>query len=151
MVDVPVSQQLSGIEVYNVQHTNAADLAKALQALLAEGKKAQTPREKIFITSYTPSNSLLISAPPEEMKEIRRIVDEIDTFRPQVLVEAAIIEMSLNKSQTLGVEWLVGGSNDGTKIIGGNIISTDSASGGALVPLASGHRVESRPQPPSAP
>ncbi len=137
-VDVPVSRQLSGIEVYNVQHTNAADLAKALQALLAEGKKAQTPKEKIFVTSYAASNSLLISAPPEDMKEIRRIVEEIDTFRPQVLVEAAIIEMSLNKTQTLGVEWLVGGSDSGNKIVGGNIISTDPATGGALVPLAAG-------------
>ncbi len=27
-VDIPVSRQLSGIEVYNVQHTNAADLAE---------------------------------------------------------------------------------------------------------------------------
>ncbi len=137
-VDVPVSRQLSGIEVYNVQHTSAADLAKALQALLAEGKKAQTPKEKIFVTSYAPSNSLLISAPPEDMKEIRRIVDEIDTFRPQVLVEAAIIELSLTKTQTIGVEWLVGGANNGTKIIGGNIISTDATTGGALVPLAAG-------------
>ncbi|MGD0486647.1 MAG: secretin N-terminal domain-containing protein [Syntrophorhabdales bacterium] len=137
-VDVPVSRQLSGIEVYNVQHTSAADLAKALQALLAEGKKAQTPKEKIFVTSYAPSNSLLISAPPEDMKEIRRIVDEIDTFRPQVLVEAAIIELSLVKTQTLGVEWLVGGSASGSKIIGGNIISTDATTGGALVPLATG-------------
>lgn len=39
-VDLPVSRQLSGIEVYNVQHTNAVDLAKALRALLAEGKEA---------------------------------------------------------------------------------------------------------------
>jgi general secretion pathway protein D len=137
-VDVPVSRQLSGIEVYNVQHTSAADLAKALQALLAEGKKAATPKEKIFVTSYAPSNSLLISAPPEDMKEIRRIVDEIDTFRPQVLVEAAIIELSLVKTQTIGVEWLVGGANNGSKVIAGNIISTDAASGGALVPLAAG-------------
>src|SRR5208337_4433662 len=69
-VDLPVSKQLSGIEIYNVQHTSAADLAKALQALLAEGKKTtQTPREKIFITSYQATNSLLISAPPEDMKE----------------------------------------------------------------------------------
>ena len=137
-VDVPVSRQLSGIEIYNVQHTSAADLAKALQTLLAEGKKAQTPKEKIFVTSYAPSNSLLISAPPEDMKEIRRIVDEIDTFRPQVLVEAAIIELSLTKTQTLGVEWLVGGANSGAKIIGGNIISTDATTGGSLVPLAAG-------------
>jgi general secretion pathway protein D len=137
-VDLPVSRQLSGIEVYNVQHTNAADLAKALQALLAEGKKTQTAKEKAFVTSYSATNSLLISAPPEDMKEIRRIVEEIDTFRPQVLVEAAIIEMSLSKTQTLGVEWLLGGSKDGTKVIGGNIVSTDATTGGALVPLAAG-------------
>jgi general secretion pathway protein D len=137
-VDLPVSRQLSGIEVYNVQHTNAADLAKALQALLAEGKKAQTPKEKIFVTSYPATNSLLISAPAEDMKEIRRIIEEIDTYRPQVLVEAAIVELTLNKSQTLGVEWLTGGSKNGTRILGGNITSTDAASGGALVPLASG-------------
>jgi general secretion pathway protein D len=137
-VDLPVSRQLSGIEVYNVQHTNAADLAKALQALLAEGKKAQTPKDKIFVTSYTATNSLLISAPPEDMREIRRIVEEIDTFRPQVLVEAAIVELTLNKTQTLGVEWLTGGSVGGTKIVGGNITSVDPTAGGALVPLAAG-------------
>jgi len=137
-VDIPVSRQLSGIEVYNVQNTNAADLAKALQALLAEGKKAATPREKIFVTAYVPSNSLLISAPPEDMKEIRRIVEEIDTYKPQVLVEAAIVELSLTKTQTLGVEWIVGGAKDGTKIVGGNIISTNPSTGGALVPLAAG-------------
>ena len=137
-VDLPVSRQLSGIEVYNVQHTNATDLSKALQALLAEGKKAQTPKEKIFVTSYAATNSLLISAPPEDMKEIRRIIEEIDTFKPQVLVEAAIIEMTLGKSETLGVEWLTGGSVAGNKILGGNIVSTQSAAGGALVPLGAG-------------
>ncbi len=137
-VDLPVSRQLSGIEVYNVQNTSAADLGKALQALLAEGKTAQTPKEKVFITSYPATNSLLISAPPEDMKEIRRIVEEIDTYRPQVLVEAAIVELSLSTSQTLGVEWLTGGTSNGTRIIGGNLIGTDPTSGAALVPLASG-------------
>ena len=137
-VDLPVSRQLSGIEVYNVQHTNATDLSKALQALLAEGKKAQTPKEKIFITSYPATNSLLISAPPEDMKEIRRIIEEIDTFKPQVLVEAAIIEMSLAKTQTLGVEWLMAGQTAGSKVVGGNIISTNAAAGGALIPLTAG-------------
>jgi general secretion pathway protein D len=137
-VDLPVSRQLSGIEVYNVQHTNATDLAKTLQALLAEGKKAQTPKEKIFITSYAATNTLLISAPPEDMKEIRRIVEEIDTYRPQVLVEAAIVELTLQKSQTLGVEWLVGGSKDGTKVVGGNIIGVDPTAGAGLIPLAVG-------------
>jgi general secretion pathway protein D len=106
--DVPLSKQLSSIKVYNVQHTVAADLAKTLQQLLAEGKRAQTPKDKIFVTSYPTSNSLLISAPPEDMKEIERIVSEIDTLRPQVLVEAAIIEVTNTKGQEFGVEWLLG-------------------------------------------
>jgi general secretion pathway protein D len=133
-VDLPVSRQLSSIEVYNVQHTNAADLAKTLQALLAEGKKAQTPKEKIFVTAYPATNSLLISAPPEDMKEIRRIVDEIDTFRPQVLVEAAIVELTLSRTQSLGVEWLTGGSVGGNRIIGGNLNTTS----GGILPLTTG-------------
>ncbi|HAR96182.1 MAG TPA: hypothetical protein DCR97_09500 [Deltaproteobacteria bacterium] len=121
-IDIPVSKQLSGIDVYNVQHTNAADLAKVLQSLLAEGKKAAAPKEKIFITAYAPTNSLLVSAPPEDMKEIRRIIDEVDTFRPQVLVEAAIIEVSATKGKSLGVEWLTGArSGDGGLAIGGSI------------------------------
>jgi general secretion pathway protein D len=131
-VDLPISKQLSGIDVYNVQHTNAADLAKVLQALLAEGKKAQTPKEKIFITSYAPTNSLLVSAPPEDMKEIRRIIAEIDSFRPQVVVEAAIIEVSLTKGDELGIEWLTGGSVNSNQILGGFVSSS-----GSLLPFAS--------------
>lgn len=119
-LDIPVSKQLSSIEVYNVQHTTAADLAKTLQALLAEGKKAATPKEKIFITSYAPTNSLLVSAPPEDLKEIKRIVEGIDTIRPQVLVEAAIIEVSLTKGSSIGVDWIAGGTTDSGKgAIGG--------------------------------
>ena len=129
-LDIPVSKQLSSIDVYNVQHTNAGDLAKVLQQLLAEGKKAQTPKEKIFVTSYAPTNSLLVSAPAEDMREIKRIIQDIDTFRPQVLVETAIVEVSVNKAATLGVEWLTGiktGSNAG--IVGGVLASPSSLAG----------------------
>ena len=135
-LDIPVSKQLSSIDVYNVQHTNAGDLAKVLQQLLAEGKKAQTPKEKIFVTSYAATNSLLVSAPAEDMREIKRIIQDIDTFRPQVLVEAAIIEVSMNKTATLGVEWVAGtktGSNQG--VVGGLLASPSSLAGitGAMV------------------
>ncbi|MCX5805942.1 MAG: hypothetical protein NT010_07730 [Proteobacteria bacterium] len=129
--DLPISKQLSSIKIYNVQHTIAEDLAKALQTLLAEGKKAATPKEKIFISSYPATNSLLISAPAEDMKEIDRIISEIDTLRPQVLVEAAIIEVSMARGEEFGVEWLGGLSLGGDKAIiggvtqkGGNLIST---------------------------
>ncbi len=121
-LDIPISKQLSSIEVYNVQNTTAADLAKTLQALLAEGKKAATPKEKIFVTSYAPTNSLLVSAPPEDLKDIKRIIEGIDSVRPQVLVEAAIVEVSVNKAGSLGVDWIAGAVSDGGRgAIGGNL------------------------------
>lgn len=125
-IDIPVSKQLAGIDVYNVQHTSASDLAKVLQSLLAEGKKTAAPKEKVFITAYAPTNSLLVSAPPEDMTEIRRIIEEIDTFRPQVLVEAAIIEISVTKGQSLGVEWLTGARTSKGGAVAGGVIGTNS-------------------------
>ncbi|MBA4419116.1 MAG: type II secretion system protein GspD, partial [Syntrophus sp. (in: bacteria)] len=60
-----------------------------------------------------------------------RIIAEIDTLRPQVLVEAAIIEVSTAKGQDFGVEWLGGLSLGGDKAIiggltqqGGNLMTT---------------------------
>jgi general secretion pathway protein D len=121
-LDIPVSKQLSSIEVYNVQHTAAADLAKTLQALLAEGKKAATPKDKIFVTSYAPTNTLLVSAPAEDLKEIKRIIEGIDTIRPQVLVEAAIMEVSVAKAGSLGVDWIAGAVSDNNRgAVGANL------------------------------
>jgi general secretion pathway protein D len=109
-VDIPISKQLGSLKVYNVQHTNAVDLAKTIQGLLSESKKAQTPKEKIFVTSYASTNALLISAPPEDMMEIERIISELDTLRPQVYIEAAIMEVTTTKGEAFGLESLVSGS-----------------------------------------
>jgi general secretion pathway protein D len=131
-IDIPVSKQLGSIKIYDVQHTNAVDLAKTLQALLAEGKKAQTPKEKIFVTSYAATNSLLISAPPEDMKEIERIIADIDTLRPQVLVEAAIIEITTAKGEEFGVEWLTGVKTGSDQGVAGGFIKSDGSLTGIM-------------------
>jgi len=104
-IDIPISRQLGTLRVYNVQHTNSADLAKTVQSLLTQDKKGQAAKERVFVTAYGSTNSLLISAPPEDMLEIERIIKELDTLRPQVLVEAAIIEISTAKGEEFGVEW----------------------------------------------
>lgn len=104
-IDVPISRQLGSLKVYNVQHTNSADLAKTVQSLLTQDKKGQAAKERVFVTAYGSTNSLLINAPPEDMLEIERIIRELDTLRPQVLVEAAIIEISTSKGEEFGIEW----------------------------------------------
>ena len=58
------------------------------------------------------------------MQEIERIIAQIDTLRPQVLVEAAIVEISTTKGQEIGIEWMTGANDNG--VIGGFVQSGGS-------------------------
>jgi general secretion pathway protein D len=50
------------------------------------------------------TNSLIVVAAESEWREIARIVDELDVRRPQVLIEAAIIEVTSQNSWNVGAE-----------------------------------------------
>jgi general secretion pathway protein D len=52
------------------------------------------------------TNSLLIYASREDMKVIKDIVSKLDVVLAQVLIEAVVIEVSLNNSSSLGVSYL---------------------------------------------
>ena len=52
------------------------------------------------------SNSLLIYASKADMKIIKEIIAKLDTVLPQVLIEAVIIEVNLNKDRQIGVSYL---------------------------------------------
>ncbi|HZR20338.1 MAG TPA: secretin N-terminal domain-containing protein [Verrucomicrobiae bacterium] len=52
------------------------------------------------------TNALLIYASRDDMKIIKDIVAKLDVVLAQVLIEAVIIEVSLNTSSTLGVSYL---------------------------------------------
>jgi general secretion pathway protein D len=51
------------------------------------------------------NNALVITAPPKIMRAVMDIVDKLDIRRPQVLVEAIIAEVDVDKSAELGVNW----------------------------------------------
>ncbi len=50
------------------------------------------------------TNSLIVVAPEAYYRELRKIIDELDVRRPQVLIEMAIIEVSTTKGADLGAE-----------------------------------------------
>jgi len=52
------------------------------------------------------TNSLLIFANKEDMKTIKKIVSQLDIVLAQVLIEAVIIEVSLDDSRNLGISYL---------------------------------------------
>jgi general secretion pathway protein D len=51
------------------------------------------------------NNALIITAPPKLMRTVLDIVHSLDRRRPQVLVQAIIAEVEVNKTEDLGVNW----------------------------------------------
>jgi general secretion pathway protein D len=88
-----------------------------------EGGKAAaatTSRSGSFdIQADESTNALVITAPPDIMRTIKRVISQLDIRKAQVLVEAVIAEVSPSLSRELGVQWLFSGDvQDGDAPIG---------------------------------
>jgi general secretion pathway protein D len=60
------------------------------------------------------TNALIITAPPKIMRSLMAVIDKLDIRRAQVQVEALIVEVDVNKSSNLGVQWLLFGQGNTT-------------------------------------
>jgi general secretion pathway protein D len=71
----------------------------------------------ITITADKPTNSLVISAPPEAYATLKGIIEKLDVRRSQVLVESLIAEITFDKARALGVEWRIIDEPNGVQVI----------------------------------
>jgi len=60
--------------------------------------------EKPAVVADVKSNSLIIAATKRQFEELQRVIDEIDIKKDQVLIEAALIELTLDDSYKLAIE-----------------------------------------------
>jgi general secretion pathway protein D len=83
-----------------------------------------------IIQAYTPTNSIIITAPEPVYRSLRAVIDQLDTRRAQVYVEALIVEVSTGLASEFGVQWqsarniggdqsVFGGTNFNTGVAGG--------------------------------
>ncbi|MGH8044139.1 MAG: type II secretion system secretin GspD, partial [Stenotrophomonas sp.] len=71
------------------------------------------------------TNTLLISAPEPVYRNLRRVIDQLDQRRAQVLVESLIVEVTASDAAELGVQWMLGnGRTFGGTHFGGSGITT---------------------------
>ncbi|HEY5809544.1 MAG TPA: secretin N-terminal domain-containing protein, partial [Povalibacter sp.] len=73
----------------------------------AAGGSASADRG-VTIWSDAQNNALIVTAPPKVMRSIMSVVDKLDVRRPQVLIEAILVEISTTKASEMGVNWAVG-------------------------------------------
>lgn len=116
-LDMESPKGKGGIYVYYLQNASAEEMAKVLANLTSRAPAAkppagQPPQEAVVhfeggisITADKATNSLIIMASPEDYERLTSIIERLDVRRKQVYVEAAIVEMSLDKTRELGIEW----------------------------------------------
>lgn len=130
------------INVVYLNFANADDLAKVVNQILAAEKKPVQPgqpgQESVFVTADKVTNSLIVTASPEQFVNIKNVIDKLDIRRKQVFVEVLIFEIQANKATQFGVEWRTTQdfSTPGAKAMGGTDFG--SMSGVTSNPLTGG-------------
>ncbi|WP_350559866.1 type II secretion system secretin GspD [Psychrobacter sp. CAL346-MNA-CIBAN-0220] len=73
-------------------------------------------------------NAVIVNAAPELMFEIEEAVNQLDNRRAQVLIQAAIVEVSGDDATQLGVQWALGNANSGYGVVNFNNVGASAAS-----------------------
>ncbi len=71
-----------------------------------------------FVQADPATNSLIITAPEPMYRQLRAMIDQLDSRRAQVFIESMIVEVSGDDSADFGFQWQALG-NTGSKYIGG--------------------------------
>jgi general secretion pathway protein D len=73
-----------------------------------------------IIAADPSTNSLIITAPEPIYRNLRAVIDKLDTRRAQVFIESLIVEVSAERAAELGVQWQFLEAPEGsTRVIGG--------------------------------
>jgi general secretion pathway protein D len=101
----PVPVQERGIAAQFGIPTEAADTIPAQTPLsFAPPPVASLASEDITIQPAPDINALVVRARMEVQADLGRLIEELDQRRPQVLIEAAIVEISGDISEQLGIQ-----------------------------------------------
>ena len=108
-LDEKINKDQGNIRVYPLKSANAKTVSEVLQKISGtlnpeNDKKAKT-NEKVTIIPDIPSNSLVIYADTSVFPALENVISKLDTERAQVFIQAIIMEITLEKSLDLGVEW----------------------------------------------
>ncbi|SPL71810.1 type II secretion system secretin GspD [Acinetobacter stercoris] len=87
----------------------------------------------VSIIADETQNSLVVKAEPQLMREIDAAIQQLDTRRQQVLIEAAIMEVTGSDADQLGVQWAMGDLSSGIGLVNFSNV------GAGLASLAAGY------------
>ena len=138
------------VKVYRLKFANARQVAEVLKGVLTTDSKksssssstvstapgssgsdsSSTPRGGASTTTITvegasliadeTQNALIVRAKPTQLRQIESVLDDLDKRRAQVLIQAAIVEVSGSNAEQLGVQWAAGNPKAGVGVVNFN-------------------------------
>ncbi len=88
--------------------------------------QSASPSTGGFVQADPATNSLIITAPEPMYRQLRVLIDQLDSRRAQVYIESLIVEVDPSQSVDFGIQWqgIVGRSGDGTVVAAGTNFGT---------------------------
>jgi len=97
-------------KVIRLKHADASDIAELMKGLMGDisseeskGKGQKTAEASVYADDGL--NALVVRAEPSLLQELEGIIEQLDIRRAQVLIEAAIVEISDTTDNKLGIQW----------------------------------------------
>lgn len=146
-LDTPLEEG-GDTQVRYLRYADAEELATKLQQhFTAQAQASGAPQaagaagvNSASVWADAQTNAIVINGPPKVMRSVMQIVDKLDIRRAQVLVEAIIVEVIVDKQNQLGVSVAVEGSSTDAPIATTNfpdflsgVVQLGSAAGGGAV------------------
>ena len=138
------------IHVVYLKNADATKLAATLRAALTGEVRATTPASAAPSTpaalgapsaaasatggqvqADATTNALIITAPEPQYRQLRAVIDKLDSRRAQVFVESLIAEVNTERAAEFGIQWqgVLGKNGDG--VIG--LLGTNFGTGGSNI------------------
>lgn len=106
----------TGARVIFLQHAKAENILEVLTGMGSAGQSASgseasasmktvSSMTDVILKADPQTNALIIRAPQNEMDDLESIITRLDISRPQVLVEAIIVEIQDSQGLQVGVQW----------------------------------------------
>ena len=141
------------LRVVSLKNADATKLAATLRAAMSAGSAgaqaapaaggapggASAPATTTGgqVQADVATNSLIITAPDPQYRQLREVIDMLDGRRAQVFIESLIAEVSSDKAADFGVQWQGALGKIGDGAVG--LLGTNFGSGGAnIISLATG-------------
>ena len=135
-------------KVIRLKHADAKNLTEILKGVMGErvkensvgasgsGASGARPNSSFSVFVDEGLNALVVRGEPSLMQEAEQIVEQLDIRRAQVMIEAAIVEISDELGQDLGVQFAAGDESGGsTPVVGTNFGNVGRSLGDVLTAI----------------